>query len=135
MKSLYMPESQLMIADKFITQEQINQYAEVSDDRNPLHIDQEFAKTTTFKGTIAHGLLSAAFLNEMMVKYFGTYWETTGDISITFLYPVRPGDTIKTKGKIINIDTTGRVTIELQCVNQDNKKVIVGQAYVITPPA
>lgn len=135
MKYLYMPESQLMIADKFITQEQINQYAEASDDRNPLHIDSEFAKTTIFKGTIAHGLLSAAFLNEMMVKYFGTYWETTGDISITFLYPVRPGDTIKTKGKITNIDALGRVTVEIQCVNQENKKVIVGQAWVITPPA
>ena len=135
MKYLYMPESQLMIADKFITQEQINQYAEASDDRNPLHIDSEFAKTTIFKGTIAHGLLSAAFLNEMMVKYFGTYWETTGDISITFLYPVRRGDTIKTKGKITNIDALGRVTVEIQCVNQENKKVIVGQAWVITPPA
>ena len=135
MKYLYMPESQLMIADKFITQEQINQYAEASDDRNPLHIDSEFAKTTIFKGTIAHGLLSAAFLNEMMVKYFGTYWETTGDISITFLYPVRPGDTIKTKRKITNIDALGRVTVEIQCVNQENKKVIVGQAWVITPPA
>jgi len=135
MKSLYMPESQLMIADKFITQEQINQYAEVSDDRNPLHIDPDFAKTTIFKGTIAHGLLSAAFLNEMMVKYFGTYWETTGNISITFLYPVCPGDTIKTKGKIINIDAIGRVIVEIQCVNQDDKKVIVGQACVITPPA
>ena len=123
MKFLYMPGSQLMIADKFITQEQINQYAEVSDDRNPLHIDPDFAKTTIFKGTIAHGLLSAAFLNEMMVKYFGTYWETTGDMSITFLYPVRPGDTIKTKG---------RITVEIQCINQDDKKVIVGQAYVIT---
>ena len=53
MKYLYMPESQLMIADKFITQEQINQYAEASDDRNPLHIDSEFAKTTIFKGTIS----------------------------------------------------------------------------------
>lgn len=135
MKYLYMPESQLMIADKFITQEQINQYAEASDDRNPLHIDSEFAKTTIFKGTIAHGLLSAAFLNEMMVKYFGTYWETTGDISITFLYPVRPGDTIKTKGKITNIDALGRATVEIQCVNQKNEKVIVGRAWVITPPA
>lgn len=135
MKYLYMPESQLMIADKFITQEQINQYAEASDDRNPLHIDSEFAKTTIFKGTIAHGLLSAAFLNEMMVKYFGTYWETTGDISITFLYPVRPGDTIKTKGKITNIDALGRATVEIQCVNQENEKVIVGRAWVITPPA
>ena len=71
----------------------------------------------------------------MMVKYFGTYWETTGDISITFLYPVRPGDTIKTKGKITNIDALGRATVEIQCVNQENEKVIVGRAWVITPPA
>lgn len=133
MRNVYTPGTQLFVADKKITQEQINKYADASDDHNPLHIDPAFAETTFFKGTIAHGLLSAAFINEMMVKYFGMCWERSGDVSMTFLSPVRPGDTIKTIGNVVGTDDSGCMTIDIQCTNQHDKKVIVGCAYVTVP--
>lgn len=133
MNTLFTVETKLSVEDKLITQEHINQYAIASDDDNPLHINPEFAKTTMFGGTIAHGLLSAAFLNEMMIKYFGNNWETSGDISIAFLSPVRPGDVIKTTGTVIEASDQGHITMEIQCMNQNEKKVIAGQASVTIP--
>ena len=50
---------------KNVTQEMINHYADAAEDHNPLHIDPEFAKTTRYGGTIAHGMLSVAFIQEL----------------------------------------------------------------------
>ena len=56
---------------KEITQEMINEYADAIGDHNPIHVDPEFAKTTPFSGTIAHGMLVAASISELMAREFG----------------------------------------------------------------
>jgi len=116
---------------KKITQDKINSYAEASSDFNPLHIDPEFAKGTRFGGTIAHGLLSAAFISEMMTSWFGKGWLYGGELEIKFVGPVQPGDTIVTKGKVMEIENDGvkrYAVCEVSCENQKEKQVIVGTA-------
>ena len=54
--------------ERDVTQDMIESFAEVSGDHNPLHLDDEYAQGTIFKGRIAHGMLSAAFIS----KVFGT---------------------------------------------------------------
>lgn len=118
---------------KEITQEKINRYAEASGDFNPLHIDEEFAKTTMYKGTIAHGLMSVAFLSEMMANFAGPIWLSTGKMEVSFLAPVRPGDKITAKGKIISKEqeeNKERITCEVWCENQKGEKVISGKTWV-----
>lgn len=119
---------------KRITQEKVNEYAEASGDFNPLHIDPEFAKTTFYGGTIAHGLLSLAYISEVMTESFGKGWLAGGKLTVTFLAPVRPGDTITARGiikKKKEEDGDKVVVCEVFCENQKGERVIAGEASAV----
>lgn len=76
-----------------VTQERIDMWAEVSGDRNPLHISNEYASTTRFGGTIAHGHFSVALIERLMAELVGPRWLRGGSLKeIRFTAPVRPGD-------------------------------------------
>jgi len=79
---------------KTVTEADVVTFAGVSGDFNPVHINEEFAQTTLFKGRIAHGILSAAFISTV----FGTKLPGPGCIyvsqSLKFKAPVRIGDTV-----------------------------------------
>src|SRR5512139_3900282 len=85
---------------KHITQEKINLYAEASRDFNPIHIDESFAAKTPFGGTIAHGMLSLAYVSEMMTLSFGRSWQSGGKLRAKFKDSARPGDTLSITGKV-----------------------------------
>lgn len=119
---------------KAITQEKVNQYAEASGDFNPLHIDPEFAKTTIYGGPIAHGLLSLAYISEMMAKSFAEGWLAGGKMTVSFLAPVRPGDTITARGvvKQKKEENGKRLAVcEVFCENQKGERVIAGEASAV----
>ena len=99
---------------KNVTQEMINRYADAAEDHNPLQIDPEFAKTTRFGGTIAHGMLSVAFIQELMIHTFGRDWLTSGVIETSFMAPVYPGDTITTEAKVMKAVPVEGAENELQ---------------------
>lgn len=115
-----------------ITQEKINGWAKVSGDYNPLHVDPEFAKKNgPFGGTIAHGPMSIAFLSDMMTRWLGPGWASGGHLEVIFLAPIRPGDTVTAKGKVVDRQTqdgNDRVVCQVFCENQRGEKVIVGKA-------
>ena len=56
---------------KHVTVEQIRQYAEASGDRNPIHLDETFARSAGLPGVIAHGMLTMAFANQMVTDWLG----------------------------------------------------------------
>lgn len=119
---------------KEISQEKINQYAEASGDFNPLHIDPEFAKTTFYGGTIAHGLLSLAYISEMMTKSFAKGWLKGGNLTVSFLAPVRPGDVITARGIVKRKkEEEGQrvVACEVFCENQKGERVLAGEASAL----
>ncbi len=118
---------------KAITQEDINRYAEVSQDFNPIHIDEDFARKTPSGGTIAHGMLILAYVSQMMTAAFGRNWLTGGRFSVRFKAPARPGDTVKATGKISKIDKIGEETLvgcSVLCSNQKGESIITGEAQV-----
>lgn len=118
---------------KFITQENINLYAEASQDFNPIHIDPEFAKQTPLGGTIAHGMLTLAYISQMMTNIFGRSWLSSGTLDVRFKTPARPGDTITIGGNIHKIDQSGNETIvscEVLCSNQNGEPVVLGETKV-----
>jgi len=115
---------------KRITQENINLYAEASQDFNPIHIDIEFAKQTPLGGTIAHGMLTLSYLSQMMTDVFGRSWLSNGILDIRFKTPARPGDTITISGEIIKIEKSENettVNCEVLCCNQNGEPVILGE--------
>ena len=75
-----------------VTQDQINRYAKVSGDHNPVHLDAEFASHSTFGRIVAHGMLVLAFISEMLTKEFGKNWLDSGRLKVRFRSPVYPGD-------------------------------------------
>jgi 3-hydroxybutyryl-CoA dehydratase len=119
--------------ENFITQENINRYADVSRDFNPIHTDEEFARKTPLGGTIAHGMLILAYVSQMMTAVFGQSWLTGGKLGVRFKAPARPGDTVKVTGKITKIDKSDKqttVTCTVLCSNQKGEAVITGETQV-----
>lgn len=119
---------------KQITEAQIVEYANVSGDKNPLHLDASFAETTDFGARIAHGMLTLSFISEMMVAEFGISWITTGSLKVRFKGPAYIGDKIATIGEIISQTESGEHNL-IECsvgiINQKtNEPIITGIAKV-----
>jgi 3-hydroxybutyryl-CoA dehydratase len=119
--------------DRVVTEDMIEQFAEVSGDNNPLHIDEDYAKTTMFKGRIAHGMLGAAFIS----KVFGTQMPGKGSVYISqtlrFLAPVRIGDTVTTTVEVVDINhEKKRVAFHSRC-RVGRTVVIDGDATILVP--
>lgn len=90
----------LPVVVKTITQKQLKEYAEASGDRNPLHLDPEFAATTQFGGIIAHGMLTLAFVSEIMASRFGRAWLETGSLKVRFQGAAYLGDHVDAWGHV-----------------------------------
>ncbi len=119
-----------------VTQSDINRYAEASGDDNPIHIDEAFAATTPLKGTIAHGMLVLAYVSEMLSRAFGDVWDESGQLSVKFKSPTRPGDTLTVSGQVESLCGEGDIvlaTCSLTCRNQSDAVVVSGEAHVRVP--
>jgi 3-hydroxybutyryl-CoA dehydratase len=121
---------------KTVSESDIYQYAGITGDFNPAHVNEDYAKGTFFKTRIAHGMLSAGFISTVL----GTQLPGPGAIYIrqelNFLAPVRIGDTVRAKAEVIDINIEkNRITLKTQCINQDGTVVIDGQATLSPPKA
>jgi len=116
---------------KLVTQEMINNWAEVSGDFNPLHVDPNFGKTTFFKTNIAHGPLTLSFIIEMLTRWLGKHWISGGRLyDVKFVSPIPPETEIIVGGEVTNIDYEGsqkKVDCEIWVKNQDDKLIVTGK--------
>ena len=118
---------------KHITQEKIKLYAEASGDFNPIHVDESFAAKTPLGGTIAHGMLSLAYVSEMMTLAFGQSWLSGGKLRAKFKEPARPGDTLTINCKVDCIerqDDVSYANCNFECRNQKGETIVAGEAIV-----
>lgn len=115
-----------------ITQEQLHAYADASGDHNPIHVDEAFAASTPFGGTIAHGMLVLAMIGELMHDAHGEAWVRTGQLKVRFKAPTRPGDTVTAAGEATKL-AAGRQEYAVQCANQHGEVLIEGRASVEVP--
>ena len=77
-----------------VTQDVIDAWAQLSGDRNPLHVSEDYARTTQFGGTIAHGHYTLALMEELLHAEHGPAWLTGGLLrDVRFTAPIRPGRT------------------------------------------
>jgi acyl dehydratase len=103
------------VKDVVITEERIQQFAEASDDFNPVHMDEAFASKTAYRGRIAHGLLSASFGSAVV----GTILPGAGAIylsqTLSFHKPVRIGDVVQARITVAAVDAeSARVTLHTE---------------------
>jgi len=118
---------------KKISREKISQYEEILGIGNPIHVDEEYARKTPFKGVIAHGLVSAAYISESMMKVFPWEWVHHGAMDIQFRHPLRPGDTIRTEGEVRRKESIEKgmvLVFEVRCKNQAEETVAMGVTTV-----
>jgi len=122
----------LPVIGKDIDQDRINRWAKLSGDFNALHVDIEFAKASRFGGTIAHGPMSLAFLNELMMECFGKEWVTSGKLlEVRFVAPTRPGDKIQITGTVTSVEKKGNDLVwncDLFIQKQTGEKTVVGKS-------
>ena len=116
---------------KIITKEMVSNYANVSGDHNPIHINENYAISTDFGGTIVHGMFLISSISEMLIKNIGKNWAKSGKLKIKFRNPLRVGEGIITEGKISQIaeDKYGTlITCEVMCSDKNKKVLISGIA-------
>ena len=128
------------IGDQFstsreVTDEVIRKFAELSGDYNPIHLDDEFAKSTIFGKRIAHGMLSGAFISAVLGNEFRERKIVYLSQTMKFTAPAFIGDTITVTGTITNIrEERGIVVLETICSNQNGETLVKGEAVVMILP-
>jgi 3-hydroxybutyryl-CoA dehydratase len=127
----------LKIGDKFSTSKQITEavvraFAEFSGDYNPIHLDEEFAKTTRFGRRIAHGMISGALISAVLGYEFKERKIVYLSQTLKFTAPVFLDDTVTATATVIHIrEDKPIVTLETVCTNQSGETVVKGEAAVM----
>jgi 3-hydroxybutyryl-CoA dehydratase len=104
---------------KTVSEADIGAFAEISGDKNPVHIDAQYAAGTMFKERIAHGVLSAAYISAVF--------------ALNFKAPVKIGDTVVATVKVIElIAEKKRSRFETVC-SVNGKAVVQGEAVLMVP--
>lgn len=115
------------------TAEVTRAFADLSGDHNPIHLDEAYAKTTPFGGTIAHGMLSAAYLSAVLGEKLPGSGAVYLNQTLRFRRPVRVGEAVTARVTVKSLDDQrGHVTLTTIC--EVNGKVVVdGEAVVMVP--
>jgi len=121
---------------KTVSESDIYNYAGVTGDFNPAHINEVYAKKTFFKTRIAHGMLTAGFISAVIANQLpgpGTIYIRQ---ELNFLAPVHIGDTITARVEVAEIMTEkNRMKLKTSCLNQDGTVILDGEALVSPPKA
>lgn len=117
---------------KTITDDDIRTFADLTTDHNPVHLDDDFAKTTRFGRRIAHGMLSAGLISAVLANKLPGTGTVYLSQSLSFVAPVYPGDTITARVTVTKVrEDKPIVTLETVCTNQRDEPVIRGEAVVL----
>ncbi|WP_185266020.1 MaoC/PaaZ C-terminal domain-containing protein [Halopseudomonas xiamenensis] len=120
-------------ASHVVTERDLILFATVSGDVNPVHLDEEFAAATPFKGRIAHGMLSGALISAAIACELPGPGTIYIGQEMSFLRPVRLGDEIRIELEVLEKLPKNRLKIATQVINQEGKKVVDGVATVMAP--
>jgi 3-hydroxybutyryl-CoA dehydratase len=118
-----------------VTEQDIQDFARVSGDYNPVHMDEEYAKTTMFGTRIAHGALTASYISAILGNDLPGPGAIFTDMNLQFKRPVKIGDTVTAIAEVQEkFERGNRVILSVRC-EVDGKVVVKGEAKVIAPSA
>ncbi len=116
-----------------VSDQDVVDFARVSGDYNPLHMDEEYAKTTQFKGRIAHGALSASYISAILGNDLPGPGAVFMELNLKFVRPVRIGDMVTSTAEVIEMIERGhRVRLAVKG-EVDGKVCMKGEALVMVP--
>ena len=136
MKGHYLEDLKVGMTSRFerhIGEKDITLFSQISGDTNPVHLDENYASKTIFKGRIAHGMLTASFISAAL----GTQFPGPGSIYISqtlhFKAPVRIGDLVVVEIALTHINAE-RARVELSTICKvEGKSVLEGEAILMVP--
>jgi 3-hydroxybutyryl-CoA dehydratase len=124
---------QTVSLQRTITAGDIDAFAAVSGDYNPVHVDEDYARATPFGGRIAHGMLLGSFISAALASHLPGHGTVYVSQSLRFRRPVRIGDEVTTQVTIKEIEPRrGFVTLITQCL-VGGKVAVDGEAVAIMP--
>ena len=112
-----------------VTRDLIEAYASLTGDDNPLHLDETYAASGLFDGTIAHGMLSAGVISAALAALPGDIIYVAQDLQ--FEAPVYPGETVSATVEVVESLDGGRLRVETVAETEVNT-VITGEAVVLS---
>jgi 3-hydroxybutyryl-CoA dehydratase len=99
-------------------------FAEISGDNNPLHLDEDFARQSGFRGRVAFGLLASSFYSRLVGVYLPGKWALLHGIDVEMKAPAFVGDRLTVRGEITHLsDSCRRVEIKAAIVNGEGKTI------------
>jgi 3-hydroxybutyryl-CoA dehydratase len=114
-----------------VTVDDIDRFAAVSGDHNPVHMDDAFAATTAFKTRIAHGMLTGAFISALLSDQLPGPGAIYISQSMKFRRPIHIGDEVTTRAEVSAIDARhGHVTLKTSC-SIGGKAAVTGEAVML----
>ena len=118
---------------KTVSERDIQLFAEVSGDHNPVHLDAEYAATTMFKERIAHGMFSGALISAAVACELPGPGTIYIGQSMRFTAPVKLGDTLTVRLEILEKLPKFRVRVATRVFNQNDELVVDGEAEILAP--
>jgi len=115
--------------EKHLAQRRIDVYSGVRP--RSIHSDEAWAHEKGFRTTLAQGMMSTAYVSEMMTRFLGAGFVKGGSMSLAFVKPVYAGDRLTVHGVVKEMRPEGagtRMVVEVWCENQDGEKTAVGTA-------
>lgn len=117
---------------KTITEKEVQLFGELTDDFNPVHFDEEFARGTRFGRRIAHGMLGASLISAALANKLPGRGTVYLSQTLKFTAPVYLGDTVTVTVTVTDVkEGKPTVTLETVCTNQNGETVIKGEAIVL----
>jgi len=116
--------------ERILTSDDVVTFSKLSGDKNPLHIDKNYAKTTPFKSNIVHGMLASSLFSTLVSMVCPGKRNLYLSQTLNFKNPIYPGRKLEVKGKIRQKVSSMRIIRIDTSILQDNKIVIDGEAKV-----
>ena len=112
---------------------EIESFAKISEDRNPIHLNDEAGKASIFKSRVVHGMLSASLFSALLGEYLPGHGAIYLSQTLQFTKPVYPGDKVVASVTVININNNKK-QVTLKCeAKVGDKLVIKGEAVALAP--
>lgn len=118
---------------KTVEERDIQLFAAMSGDHNPVHLDAEFAARTPFRERIAHGMFSGALISAAVACELPGPGTIYLGQQMSFEKPVKLGDTLTVRLEILEKLPKFKVRIATQVYNQNNERVVDGVAEILAP--
>jgi 3-hydroxybutyryl-CoA dehydratase len=119
-----------------VTAEDVAAFAELSGDHNPIHLDDDFARSLGFESRIAHGALIGAYVSRVLGESLPGPGGVSMSYDLSFPHPVYIGDQIECAVEIVHVSLELRAAVlETEVRNQRGEQVLRGKVRSLLPPA